>query len=237
MFGFLLGTLVSLIVFTIALSFGEALPFLQVAQATGSIAIGISAIVGINLYITTTRRHVAEDSRKRSQEYLGEAINLLERAYSKFTDDGENIEPPRNDRLLWLTTARFIVRYIKIKEKITEQDHLNVIEEHEEYWRTQFYEVLSKNRSNFNLAYFMPSGHPYNGDVVHRDSVGVVFYFSKWPDDNDDPLHGVDAIGMYARSAVPIDQFGVEEFIEQYDDYNSKIQARKQELTSGSNGS
>ena len=204
MFGFLLGILTSLLAFTIMLSVSEKIPFLQIAQATGSIAIGISAIVALNLYITTVRRHKSEDERNRSKEYLTQAIVAIERSYGIFTDDDENTEPPRNDRALWLTTARFIIRFWKLKEKITEQDHIDVINEHEEYWRNKYATLLAKNKANFDLAYLMPSGNPYGGDVVHRDAIGVVFYFARWPEDNDDPLHGVDVIDMYARGAVPI---------------------------------
>lgn len=230
MFGFLLGIMTSLLAFTILLAVSERIPFLQIAQASGSIAIGVSAIVALNLYRTTVNRHKSEDERNRSKEYLSQAILAIERSYEIFTDKEENTEPPRNDRALWLTAARFIIRFRRLKDKVTEQDHVDVIEEHEEYWRNKYATLLAKNKNNFNSAYLMPSGNLYGGDVVHRDAIGVVFDFARWPEDNDDPLHGVDVIEMYAKGAVPQDFLGIEEFIERYVPYNEKIEKRKEEL-------
>ena len=233
-FGLLIGVLSSLIVFTIVLSNVENIPFLEVAQATGSIAIGISAVVGLHLYIATVKRHKSEDERKASQEYLKESINILERAFDIFTDNGKNISPPRSDRLLWLTTARMFLRYYRIRDKINQSDHQAIIKEHEEYLRVQFYNILSQNKSKFNLAYFQPSGDKYGPNTIHRDSVGVVFDFARWYDDTEDPLIDTDVITMFAKGAVPIDQFGVYEFIEQYNEYFAKIQEKKQELNNDS---
>jgi hypothetical protein len=234
MFGFFLGILFSLLGFTLLLSVSENIPFLQIAQATGSIAVGISAIVALNLYRTTLNRHESEDKRNRSKEYLSQAIVAIERSYDIFTDNEENTEPPRNDRALWLTAARFIIRFRRLKEKITEPDHIDVISEHEEYWRNKYATLLSKNKSKFDLVYFMPNGNNYGGEVVQRDSIGVVFDFARWPEDNDDPLHGVDVIEMYARGAIPIDFFGIEEYIEKYVSYHEKIEKRKNEINENS---
>lgn len=234
MFGFLLGILASLLGFTLLLSVSENIPFLQIAQATGSIAVGISAVVALNLYRTTVNRHKSEDKRNRSKEYLSQAIVAIERSYDILTDKGENTEPPRNDRALWLTAARFIIRFRRLKEKITEPDHIDVINEHSEFWRNKYATLLVKNKSNFDLAYLMPGGNPYGGEVVHRDAIGVVFDFARWPEDNDDPLHGVDVIEMYARGAIPIDFHGIKEYIKKYVPYHEKIENRKKELEESS---
>lgn len=234
LFGLLLGILLSLIAFTIVLGACDKIPFLQIAQATGSIAVGISAIVAVNLYVSTIRRHESEDLRKASQEYLQEAIKILERMYDIFTDNGENTDPPRNNRLLWLTTARMILRYHKIRDKINQDDHKEIVKEHEEYWRFQLYNLLRRNRSNFSLAYFQPSGNMYGADVIQRDSVGVIFDFAQWYDDTENPLKDADIITMFAKGAVPIDQHGVKQFIKQYEKYYAKIQERRQELNIGS---
>ena len=230
LFGLLIGVLLSLIAFTIALAIGENIPFLQIAQATGSIAIGISAIVALKLYLTTIKRHKSEDLRKASQEYLQEAIKLLERTYDIFTDKGTNTDPPRNNRLLWLTTARMFLRYYRIRDKIDQEDHKEIVKEHEEYWRFQLYNILERNKINFSIAYFQPSGNMYGGDTIQRDSIGVIFDFARWYDDTEDPLKNIDVITMYAKGAVPIDQLGVKSFIEQYEKYTAKINARKKEL-------
>lgn len=228
--GLLVGVLLSLIVSAVARAVAEDIPFLQIAQATGSLAVGISAIVGLFLYEATVKKHKYEGTRNASKVYLSEAVNILERAYDIFTDKGCNIYPPRNNRLLWLTTARMFLRYYRIKQRISQDDHCTIVKEHEEYWRVQFYNILDRNKSNFDLRYFQPSGNKYHGDNIQRDSIGVIFDFARWYDDSEDPLPNTDVISMYAKDAVPSDQVGVQEFIEQYDQYFAKIQERKKEL-------
>lgn len=232
--GLLIGILLSLIAFTIALGACDNIPFLQLAQATGSIAVGISAIVAVTLYISTIRRHKSEDKRKASQEYLQEAIKILERMYDIFTDNGKNTDPPLNNHLLWLTTARMVLRYYKMRDKINQDDHTEIVNEHEEYWRFQLYNLLRRNQSKFCLSYFQPSGDKNNADIIQRDSVGVIFDFARWYDDTEDPLKDADIITMFAKGAVPIDQYGVKLFIKQSEKYYAKIQEKRKELKIGS---
>jgi hypothetical protein len=232
--GFLLGVLLSLIMFTIALGTSSDIPFLQIAQSAGSIAIAISAVVALNLYLTTVKRHRAEDRNNASKEYLNEAINLIERAYEVFTDKGQNVSPPRNDRLLWFTTARMIVRYNNVKDKITENSHLDIVQEHEEYWRIQFYELLENNNTSFTVEYFQPSGDKYHHSTISRKTIPVIFNFSRWHDETQDVLEQIDEVELLANGAVSLSFFGVEDFIEQYEEFNGKVETRKRELSKNS---
>jgi len=86
-------------------------------------------------------------------------------------------------------------------------------------------------------TYFIPYGDKYGGENLHRDSVGVVYYISKWPEDNDNPLQGVNVIEMYTRMAVPLDQFDIDCFLEEFESYNDMIQKCKQEIKNESSNS
>ncbi|MDH5425160.1 MAG: hypothetical protein OEY29_09215 [Gammaproteobacteria bacterium] len=221
---FILGVLVSLLVITIlSVIFPSTVLFEWVKlnisniQAAGSLAIASSAVVAFFLYRATIKRHKKEDADKSSEYFLKEGKELLEKTYQLFTDDGENKSPPRNDRLLWLTTARMIIRYQNLKSKITANAHLEIIEEHEEYWRFHFYKLLDENSANFSIRYFQPSGDRYNGFNVARNSIAIIFDFAKW--NGPDPLEGVDDKRLFAKKVVSIDQHGIEHYLEQYEGY------------------
>ena len=53
-----------------------------------------------------------------SQEILNQAVLSLERAYTALTNDGTETKPQAADRLNWLTAARHIERYKKLKAKL-----------------------------------------------------------------------------------------------------------------------
>lgn len=241
MSGFLTGVAVTLIAIIIIAStysdiglFAKIYSNLAAFQAVGSIAIALSAIIAFSLYRLNLNRHKDEDEYKASQTFLKEAINNLERAYEIFTDAGENTSPPRNDRLLWLTTARMILRYDKLKSRITKAEHIDIVEEHEEYWRFQFYKLIDTNNSHFTKAYFNPSGKPHSGDCIARNSMAVIFSFAQWKEGAKDPIDEVNDKLLFAKGAIPINQFGALNFLEDYEKYWGEVEELKKGLNDGS---
>jgi hypothetical protein len=237
--GFLLGILLTLIVAVFCSPFLPEIPFskgiqsnLSTIQAFGSLAVGASAIVAFTVFRSNVNRQKDEDTRKVSQKYLDESKLLLERAYTILTQSGEAKNPPRSDRLLWLSTSRMLIRYNKMKSLITQKEHIAIADEHEEYWRLQFYSLLGQNKDNFTTAYFMPSGDPYEGDAISRNSIAVIFSFSRWRKDQNDPMDGIDDKKLFANGAIPIDFYGVEEYIRQYKSYWKEVQAIKEKKSS-----
>lgn len=225
MLGFFIGTIITLIIIVcLSIFFPNAVFFSWVQsnissiQALGSLAIASSAIVAYFLYRATTRRHAAEDKFKASEAFLSEAKLLLEKTYSLFTDNGENTETPRSDRLLWLTTARMITRYRDIKEKITAAAHIEIIDEHEEYWRFHFYKILDENSANFDEKYL---GTINSGTNVDRQSIAIIFDFAKW--NGPDPLDKIDDKRLFASKVLHIDQHGILRYLEQYEKYWGEV--------------
>lgn len=224
--GFLLGILVTLIIAVFVSPYLPQIPFLakvqsnlSIIQAVGSLAIACSALVAFFVYRSTVKLHAEEDRRKASEKYLQESIRLIERAYAIFTDSGHYADPPRNDRLTWLSTARMIIRFKKMRSKISVSEHIVIADEQEEYWRLQFYSLLRENRENLNLSYFQPSGDRYGADTVARKSVAIIFDFAKWKETETDPLDEIDDKELLANGAIPLDYNGVESFLEQYEEY------------------
>lgn len=222
--GLFLGLILSIY---IVLTAGE-MKLLPAIQAIGSIATAFAAVIAFGVYLSTVRRHQEEDSRKTSETYLREALSVLEKAYETFIQQGDN--PPANDRLLWLSTARMIVRFQKLRKKVTEKDHAAVADENEEYTRLKFYTLLGGNSNNFSREYFCPGDDQYSELNVERKSIAVIFGFSRWRGDIADPLETIDHIELYARGVLPIDQYGAKSYLEDFNKYWAKVQKRKDEL-------
>lgn len=241
MFGFLVGTVLTLIAIVVISPLKPGVPLfsqvnanLATFQAIGSLAIACSAIVAFFLYRLNLNRHKKEDTYKASDTFLKEAINKLERSFEIFTDGGKNIYPPRNDRLLWFTTARMILRFSKLHSRITEAEHIDIVDEHEEYWRFQFSKLLDENKSNFTKSYFNPSGKPHSGDCVARNSMAVIFTFAKWKEGANDPMDEVEDKLLFAKGAIQIDQFGAIEFLEDNEKYWDEVKELREKVANDS---
>src|SRR5262245_40623852 len=101
------GALVALLGLTLQAELG-AVKLADKLTAYGGLLTGLSALAAFLLYWATVRRHRQEDSQKASKAYLDETVRGMERAYETFIRLGAN--PPKNDRLLWLSTARMLIR-------------------------------------------------------------------------------------------------------------------------------
>jgi hypothetical protein len=148
----LMGATIVIVAITWLPQFDSTAPFIkwivantQVIQLTGSLAIALSAITAVLLYRRTSSRHREEDAFRRSDNFLKEFTFSLERAHDTFIDHNATKHYPIRDRVIWLTTARMILRAYKIKVAITDSAHLLIASEHEEYWRTHFYQLLYNN--------------------------------------------------------------------------------------------
>lgn len=222
---FTLGVLFALAGVVLFYLIQSSVAILMAIQALGSLAVAASALVAYSLYRSTVDQHRVENNINKSRVFLEESKQLLNRAYETFTQFGKN--PPKNDRFLWLTTARMIVRYRNMRNRITVAEHIDIVDEHEEYCRLQFYQLLQQNKEEFTENYFIPSGDQYGGDVVARNAVAVIFDYAKWKEDMPDPLDHINDKELFARGVVPIDFHGVRSFLERYSNYWDEIQKLK----------
>jgi hypothetical protein len=220
-FGTYLGVVISIIGILGIFAFRPEANLLTIFQAAGSVATGASAIIAFHLYRSSIRKQAEDKKKEVSREFLDESIKLLNRAYEVFTSPGDRFPP--NDRVVWLTTARMIVRYEALKSRITEPEHLDIAEEHEEYGRHRFYTILQDNREAFTAEYLAPSGDVYDADVVPRQAIAVIFDFAKWKDGMTDPLDSIDDKKLFASGAVPPNFFCVIDFLERYESYWSEV--------------
>ncbi|WP_136255209.1 hypothetical protein [Onishia niordana] len=210
------------------LVFGES-EAIRVIQALGSLAVACSAVVAYRLYVANTKRHEQEDARAHSGAFLEESKQILERAYEVFSGSGKLV--PANDRLIWLSIARMLLRYQALKVHITELDHRQIMGENEEYQRLRFYVLLDRCKDELDRDYFQGrEDHPHGGEEIDKRSIAIIFNFTKWPDDRPDPIDDVDDIELFAQGSVPIAFHGVEAHLSRRQEYWEAIQARKREL-------
>lgn len=226
--GVMVGSAITLAAGVIWLCVYGEIQFVPAVQALGSIAIAFSALTAYRLYLQNSSRNERVDARERSKTILDESIALLGRAFETFTRNGTH--PPPNSRLQWLSTARMIIRFSRIKGQVAEPDHIIIRDENEEYYRLKFFTLLAENRENLDQNYFNPSDDKYHHEMVARNSIAVIFDFAKWPEGMEDPMATVDDIELFARGAVPIDFIRVENYLSNFQSYWEKIEARKAEL-------
>lgn len=194
-----LASLILMILLSTLIPAGETFSWVQSyvpsIQAIGALAILASATVALSLYRATTRRHIEEDNFKSSEAFMSEAKNLLEKTHDLFCG-GHDGELPDNSRVLWLTVARMIVRYNKIKTLIKAPSHIDIIEENEEYWRYKFYSLLDSHSAALSRDYFMSPEDPHGGNKIDKKSIAVIFDFAAWK--GPDPLDKIDDIRLFA---------------------------------------
>lgn len=144
-----------------------------------------AAVVAAASLIVSWRTAVYQRKTANDRELLGQMILTLERAYSSINDEN-SLAPPIQSRLSWLTAARHIATFKSLKTELTTQLYKNLCEEHEEYWRHQFYILLSRID---NSSYFEWNNQKDTGaNSINPVSAALVFAFSNWPKDRKDPL-------------------------------------------------
>lgn len=120
---------------------------------------------------------------KSNERLVREAILTLERAYEMLTQKGEQV-PPIADRLNWLTTARLLESYSKLKKAIDRDDIQKlVLLQNEEYWRHKFYLALEPLATNF--GYYQSD---QSKKLIEKRSALVVVSFSNWPEGKIDEI-------------------------------------------------
>lgn len=148
------------------------------------IALTAAAVAAASLLVSW-RTAVYQRRADNDRELLKQMVLTLERAHASVSGE-TSCGIPRQSRLGWLTAARHIAAFKSLKVELKTQLHRKLSEEHEEYWRHQFYVLLSRINSSSFFEWISPeTGQPENIDPT---SAALVFAFSSWPKDRKDPL-------------------------------------------------
>jgi hypothetical protein len=229
--GLIIGIFLSLILFTIAIGISSEIPILQIAQTIGSFVIAISSLLALSLYRQASKKLKVQYADKASIEHLKQALKFIESAYSIFTANKVGSLPP-NQKLLWQTTARLIVRYEKIKKYITVSKHRIILQEHDEFWRIQFNELLDFHQKSLTIDYFKGEEDHLLAEI-NRQSIAIIFDFSSWQDSNYDVLKKVDDLELLTNGAVSEDFIETINYFALDHDLLTKLEAKKIKSSKG----
>lgn len=148
------------------------------------IALAAAAVAAASLFVSW-RTAVYQRRSDNDRELLRQMILTLERAYTSISEE-DPLGVPKQSRLSWLTAARHIAAFKSLKKEIKTQLHRTLSEEHEEYWRHQFYVLLSRIGSSTFFEWNSPeTGQQEN---IEPTSAALILAFSNWPKDRKDPL-------------------------------------------------
>ncbi len=228
--GCLIGIALALIMFLWMLSFTDEVALLTAIQASAPVAILISAVIALCVYIENVKKNRGDKRRRVSGGHLDEAKQLLDRSYEVFTSGGTR--PPKNSNRLWRTSAMLLLKAQATANNISEDDHKQTYSGHRQYYATRFHGLLWENENAMNLTYFVPSGNPEGTDTISRKAIAVIFQFAHSISSEYSELDGLDPAPIFASDSVPADFLGVENLIGQY----QGLWERVQELKSANNG-
>lgn len=159
---------------------------------------------------------------QKSQKYLDQATLSLERAYEALSSRGQQIQPPSPDRLNWLTAARHIEQYRRLKKLIDCKEHQLVCEEQEEYWRHKFYVCL--DAPNPLLPdYYQERTQPHRQQGIEPRSAIIVHDFAKWPDGKHDPIDLANVDSILNLGKVLQGNIGLRLYLESLPSFRDKI--------------
>ena len=158
---------------------------------------------------------------QQNHELLSQAALALERAYKALSMDGTHVRPPIADRLNWLTCARHIQSYKSLKARIKTTLHQALCEEHEEYWRHQFYVCLDIPNIH-EASYYAEKSSPYNDAAIEPRSALVIYAFASWPVDRSDPIDAVNIQALLQKYRPLQGNHGLREYIQKFSQFHDE---------------
>ncbi|EPD2884530.1 hypothetical protein ACR8XW_003799 [Klebsiella michiganensis] len=150
-------------------------------KSTAYIAI-LASLIAITTLLYNVRRHISEDYSKDAKEYL-------KRAYEMLTPKNPGDLPP-DDRMSWLTAARFLKVADRLGQKIIMSSHKKIFIEEKQYWRWKLGRIIK----NFPSEYYAQSpekfiiSSPEDKEPLSEYSLYVVHKFIEWDEGYEDPL-------------------------------------------------
>ena len=168
--------------------------------------------VALNYFLARKKANEGSQCAK-DKEICEQAIIAIERAYHTLTDRKEDYSLPKPNRINWITTARQILRYNKLKSELKTDLYKLVCSEHEEHWRHQFYQVLQHQDLN-NFGYFKGEEFkPFSSENIDPKSALIVVDFSSWSHEIDDPLDEVSKDDFLNDDNTLSGHYGLEQYI------------------------
>ena len=169
-----------------------------------SVAAAVVAVSGV--YVPWKHQH--------DRELFQQAALSLERAYRALSNDGRNAKPPLADRLNWLTAARHLQGYKALKARVKTTLFRSLCEEHEEFWRHEFYLCLDRHNIHDESYYAGPPSEP--GEQIEPKSALIIHGFASWPTGKTDPIDSVDIKALLRKSDPLTGNIGLSTYLRRF---------------------
>ena len=150
----------------------------------------VSIVIAYLNYRTSQKKTLSDLQVQKDKEVFEQAIQSLRWAYETITD-GMVDGIPEPCRLKWLTGARHISRYYKLKEFLLTDTYRLICEENEEYWRHRFY-VLLDQQALKNKRYYMDEAQNEWPENIELKSAMVINDFASWQESKIDSLDSIE---------------------------------------------
>lgn len=177
------------------------------AIVSAAIAVASAVVAGFAVYLPWVHQH--------DSQLFQQAILSLERAYRSLSNDGNSIKPPLADRLNWLTTARHLEGYKAVKVKVKSKLYRALCEEHEEYWRHQFYLCLDMHNIH-QSSYYDEGPPPERKPGIEPRSALIIYSFASWPNGKSDPIDSVDIPALLKESDPLKGNIGLSMYLDKF---------------------
>jgi len=169
----------------------------QIAVFAAAISLGSAVVSSLAVYIPWQNTHDAE--------IFKESVLALERAFRSLMLDAAKDGQPISDRLNWLTSARHLESYKSLRRLLRTALYKRLSQEHEEYWRNEFYLKLLKNRI-LQASYFEIGR-------IEPQSAIVIYGFAAWPNAKQDPMNALDLEKLFTESDLLKGNYGLQQYL------------------------
>lgn len=178
----------------------------QIAVIAAAISFGAAVVSIFAIYIPWRNTHDAE--------ILKESILALERSFRSLMLNCSPEGQPASDRLNWLTSARHLEAFKSLRGSLKSSLYKRLMQEHEEYWRNEFYLTLLKNKI-YQKSYFEV------GPIEPRSAI-VIYGFAAWPNKKEDPIDILDLEKLFQESNLLQGNYGLQQYLAKFPQFGGE---------------
>ncbi|MBB1454490.1 hypothetical protein [Pseudoalteromonas sp. SG43-5] len=146
----------------------------------------VSVVIAYFSLRATKKKQQDDSDVAHDKEIIVQAKLSLGWAYETIEIDSES-NMPKADRLMWLTSARHILRYYNLRDSLKTSMYKTICAEHEEYSRHKFYRMFSNSNFLFGSYFKKSDGSGYSENIEVRSAM-VLSIFSQWNASTVDPI-------------------------------------------------
>ena len=167
---------------------------LELIRTIASVLTVLSIFIAYLSYRSSQKKSLSDQQTQHDKEIFEQALQSLKWAFETITNDMKD-GVPDPCRLKWLTCARHLSRYYKLKDFLLTDTYKLICEENEEYWRQKFH-VLLNQKALRDKRYYMNMSRSEWPENIEIKSAMIINVFSNWPESKADPLDDIEELNL-----------------------------------------